>query len=160
MDIFLNPHVETLWKMMREKCIVQYFQPYLSVSLITMKESFGFDDVDEVEDVIASLIESKRIVGARIDGVNRTLTSMSVKGLERRKRKMMMSKIGMMGDKLIGEVEGMILRMSCLENNIIVTDDSKSNNRRGRGHGRGGPMSNVPYDRVVYSSDDEYFDML
>lgn len=153
LDMFLYPHVDTLWNMMREKCIVQYFQPYSSVSLVNMKESFGFDDVDEVEDIVASLIESKRIVGARIDGVNRTLTTMSAKGLEQRKRKMMMRKVGMMGDRLIDEVEGMILRMSCIENDVVVVDESKSN-RRNRS-GRGGMSIGTPYDRA-YSSDEDF----
>lgn len=155
LDIFLYPHVDTLWTMMREKCIVQYFQPYSSVSLITMKESFGFENVDEVEDIVSSLIESKRIVGAKIDGVNRTLTNMTAKGLEQRRRKMMMRRVGMMGDKLIDEVEGMILRMSCIENDIVVTDENKSN-RRNRGGGRGsGGSGGMSYDRVIYSSDED-----
>ena len=156
MDMFLYPHIDKLWTMMREKCIVQYFQPYSSVSLVTMKESFGFDNVDEVEDIVSSLIESKRIVGAKIDGVNRTLTNMTVKGLEQRRRKIMMRRVGLMGDKLIDEVEGMILRMSCIENDIVVTHDKKSNRRNNRGGGGGGGRGGgMTYDRVIYSSDED-----
>lgn len=130
MDLFLQSHADKLLMLMREKCIIQFFQPYSSLSLIKMKDLFGFDTVDDVEDLVASLIESKRIVGAKIDGVNKTLTRMSVHGLEQRRRKIMMRKVGLMGDRLIDEVEGMILRMSCLENEIVVVgdDDNTKNN--------------------------------
>jgi len=130
MDLFLHSHADKLLMLMREKCIIQFFQPYSSLSLIKMKDLFGFDTVDDVEDLVASLIESKRIVGAKIDGVNKTLTRMSVHGLEQRRRKIMMRKVGLMGDRLIDEVEGMILRMSCLENEIVVVgdDDNTKNN--------------------------------
>lgn len=165
-DIFLHRHMDALWKMMREKCIVQYYRPYSSISLDIMVDSFGFDTVDEVEDVVASLIESRRIIGAKIDGVRRTLTSLSVSGLERRKRKMMVRKVGMMGDKLLHEVEGMLLRLACVENDVVVVDETKSNNHHNRrrgvsggGSGRSG-ASHIPYDRSAYSSDEEYYDMM
>jgi len=160
-DMFLYPHIDVLWKMMREKCIVQYYRPYSSVSLVIMAESFGFDSVDEVEDIVASLIESRRIVGAKIDGVRRTLTSLSVGGLERRKRRMMVKKAGMMGDKLINEVEGMILRVACVENEIVVVDETKANNRRrGTSGGGRGAVPHIPFDCVAYSSDEECYDMM
>ena len=164
MDLFLSKHVNALWKLLREKCIVQYFQPYLSVSLVSMKESFGFDSVDEVEDLVASLIESNRITGAKIHGVNRTLTCMNAKGLERRRRKMLISKAGKVGKGLMDEVESMILRMSCLEKDLVVATDH-DNNRSSRSGGsstsrglgrviRGGD-SMAEMDCVVYSSDEE-----
>ena len=153
-DLFLNQHVDSLWKMMREKCILQYFQPYSSVSLITMKDSFGFANVDEVEDIVSSLIESKRLVGAKIDGVNRTLTRITAKGFERMRRQMMMKRVNVMGDRLINEVEDAVLRMSCVENNIVVLDDTK---RRGIGRDTVGGMM---YEGIGgYSSDDEIYAM-
>jgi len=152
LDLFLSPHVDTLWKMMRDKCIVQYFQPYMSLSLTTMKDEFGFDSVDELEDAVALLIESNRIIGARIDGVNRTLTGMSAPGLVQKKRNMLMKKIAFTGDKLIDEVEGMILRMSCLENNIIVQDKSSSYKSGRRGYTGGRFDANI-------SSDEEDHDV-
>ena len=145
---------------MREKCIIQYFQPYSSVSLLSMKDTFQFSTVDDVEDVVASLIESKRIVGAKIDGVNRTVTSMSVKGLKEKKRDRMMNKVGKMGDKLIYEVEGMILRMSCIENDIVVMDRSKGGGgvrRGGLNHGVGGGGRSSG---IMNSSDEELYDSL
>ncbi len=150
-DLFLSPHVDKLWTMMREKCILQYFQPYSSVSLVTMKDSFGFQNVDEVEDVVASLIESKRLVGAKIDGVNRTLTRITAKGFEQKKRQMMMKKVSAMGDRLINEVEDMVLRLSCLENDVVVNGDSR--NRRTRSSG----MEVLPFESIGDSSDEENY---
>lgn len=126
LDMYLARHADGLWRMVRDKCIIQYFAPYTSVSLETMMESFGFfDSLEEVEEVVANLIERKKIVGARIHGVNKTLSSMSVRGLERRERRAMMRKVGRMGDVLLREVEGTVLRLACLENNICVTEGKK-----------------------------------
>ncbi len=156
-DLFMSPHVDTLWTMMREKCILQYSQPYSTVSLIAMKDSFRFENVDEVEDVVASLIESKRLVGAKIDGVNRTLTRISAKGYEQKRRQMMMKKVGVMGDRLINEVEDMMLRISCVENDIVVRDESKGI-RRGRSSGRN-VMGAMYFESVGDSSDEDNFDV-
>jgi len=160
LDLYLAKHADVLWTMVRDKCIIQYFAPYTSVSLETMMESFGFfDSLEEVEEVVANLIERKKIVGARIHGVNKTLSSMSVRGLERRERRTMMRKIGRMGDTLLREVEGTVLRLACFENNICVDKGNKGkkglwNSRRENMSWRDGADIDVPDDSGISDDDD------
>ena len=80
LDMCLSPHVKELWTMVRDKCIVQYFSANASVSLQNMMDSFGsstFTNLDQVESIVADLIFRKKIVGARINGVEQKLTCWS-----------------------------------------------------------------------------------
>lgn len=121
LDLYLAPHAKKLFSLVREKCICQYFAPYTSVSLETMRESFGFPSTDHVEHVLLELIESKRIVGARIDIEDGTLSVCTdTAGVERRARRSMMRKIAKMGDGLVAEIEHLVLRQSCLEHGLEV----------------------------------------
>lgn len=119
-DIYLAPQAETLWNRVRGKCLVQYFEPYCSVSMHTVMQSFAFESVGEAENVVADLIEKKEIEGAKIDGVKNTLNELSAEQLERRRRRIMMRRLGRTGDLLLDEVEGMLLRMSCVQKGMIV----------------------------------------
>jgi len=172
LDLYLAKHVDVLWKMLRDKCIIQYFVPYKSVSLKTMMESFGFfESLEEVEEVVADLIKKKKIVGARIHGVNKTLTSMSVDELERIEKRVMIRKIGRMGDVLLREVEGTMLRLACLENHICVTDGKGGKGGRSRRRNRStwrdnasseiamwmGPESNIQEDISESSGEDDIY---
>ncbi len=153
-DIYLKHHAKTLWKKVRGKCLLQYFEPYSAVSLQSMTESFAFESVDEAEEVVVDLIESKEIVGAKIQGVERTLTKFSVDELEQNRRRRMMRKLGRVGDGLVDEVEGMILRMACLDNNIIVGKKGRSGGKsRGRRRDWGVAMSKGAWG--LDSSDDD-----
>ena len=141
-DMYLAPQADSLWRRVRGKCLVQYFEPYSSVSLHAVMDSFAFKSVDEAEDVVADLLERKEIVGAKVDGVNRTLNASSADVLERRKRRIVVRKLGRMGDGLLDEVEDMILRMACIENGVIVGKvGAKTRKSRGRRRGWGDAMS-------------------
>jgi hypothetical protein len=154
MDMYLKPHAKTLWKRVRGKCLVQYFEPYISVSLQSIMESFAFESIEEAEETVVELIESKDIVGAKIHGVDRTLTKYTVEDVEKRKRRVMMRKLGRMGDGLLDEVEGMILRMACVENGLIVGKKS----RGGKSKSRRRDFNHLAMSRNAWgldSSDDE-----
>ena len=155
-DIYLAPQAENLWKKVRGKCLVQYFEPYSSVSLHSVMESFAFQSLDEVEDVVADLIKKKGIEGARIDGVKKTLNGLSVDQLERKRRRVLMRRLGRMGDGLLDEVEGMLLRMSCVQKGIIVGQSrGRSGKSRTRRRDWGDAMSKDAYDIYGNDSSDE-----
>ncbi len=158
-DVYLQPHAKTLWRRVRGKCLVQYFEPYSAISLHSMTESFAFESVDEAEEVVVDLIESKEIVGAKIQGVERTLTKLSVEELEQSRRKRMMRKLGRVGDGLVDEVEGMILRMTSVDNNIIVGKKGRSGGKsRSRRRDWGVAMSKGAWG-LDSSDDDEILPM-
>jgi hypothetical protein len=131
-DLFLKQQVGTLWKKLKGKCLVQYFQPYISVSLETVKDLFVFQSTEEVEDVVSDLIESGELKNVKIDGLNQTLVGMNSHDLERRKKRNMMKRLVTLGDSVLDDVENTITRLTCMEYGIIVPA-----NRRGGWKGTG-----------------------
>lgn len=125
MDMYLAPQSKELWEKVRGKCLIQYFEPYSSVSLYDVMESFSFDNMEQLEDLIADFIERKEMRNVRIDGVNKILSRLSVDQLERQRRKEMLRKLCRMGDGLLNNVEGMLLRTTCVQRGVIVGGSSK-----------------------------------
>ena len=41
LDMYLAPHVETLYGMIRNRSLVQYFSPYMSADMKIMAQSFN-----------------------------------------------------------------------------------------------------------------------
>lgn len=117
-----------LWKKIKVNCLVQYFQPYSSVSLNTVRDLFVFPSTDEVEDIVSYLIESGQLKNVKIDGVNQTLVGLNPKDLECRKKKTMMRKLAKLGDSVLDDVENVVTRLTCMEHGIVVPG-----NRRGGG---------------------------
>lgn len=120
MDMYLGPQSDELWKRIQGKCLVQYFVPYSSVSLHHVMESFSFENMDQVENAVAHFIERKDIRDMKIDGVNKVLNGMSVDQVEHKRRRAMLRKLGRMGDRLLNEVEGMLLRTTCVQRGVVV----------------------------------------
>jgi len=102
--------------MIRDRCIVQYFQPYSSVSLKTMGGVFGYERVEEMEEVVAKLISSGGVdgmslgEGARINALDKTLSVEGPKRAERRVRRKARAMAAKMGVEFARNAEGMILR--------------------------------------------------
>jgi COP9 signalosome complex subunit 1 len=71
LDIYLHEHVESLYQKIRNKAIVQYFSPFISVDLNTMAQAFN-TDVASLEKELSSLILENSIQ-ARIDSHNKIL---------------------------------------------------------------------------------------
>ena len=115
LDIHLHAHVPILLDMIRNRCIVQYFQPYSSVSLEKMGGVFGCS-VDEMEDVIANLISNggedgmSLGEGARINALDKTLSVEGPKSVERKARRKARVNAAKMGVLFTRNAEGMILR--------------------------------------------------
>lgn len=152
LDIYLARHVNELWNMIRNKCIIQYLSPYASVSLQKMMEVFGcFDSLEEVECIVANLIKNKKIVGAKIDSVDKKLLCSGVGSLERKQRRLIMRKVGRVSCTLLSDLEGTMIRLSCLENGLLVKDQ----------HDRRRARSWKDYDEgavhEIESSDDDMF---
>lgn len=119
-------------------------------------ESFAFKSVDEAEDVVADLIEKKEIEGARIDGVKNNLNGLSTEHLERRRRRIMMRRLGRTGDGLLDEVEGMLLRMACVQKGVIVgKNGDRSRKSRSRRRDWGDAMSKDAYPTYENESSDD-----
>lgn len=114
-DLHLHTHVPTLLDMIRDRCILQYFQPYSSVSLEKMGSVFGCD-VKEMEGVVSKLISSGGMDGmkfggrVRIDAHAKTLGVEDPSVNERRERRRVRVMAAKMGVQFKRNAEGMLLR--------------------------------------------------
>jgi COP9 signalosome complex subunit 1 len=66
LDMHLQPHLETLAQLVREKAMVQYCIPYSIVDMRKMALAFNLH-VDELEEYLVTLIGKKEKISARID---------------------------------------------------------------------------------------------
>ena len=113
LDLHLKDHILDLIKMIRSRCIVQYFSPYMSVSLESMSTAFACS-LSEMESSVAKLIMDGKIA-ARIDSQLKTL---HVRQSENRAESY--RKIAKLSETYIGNMTAMLLRMSCLEHDFVV----------------------------------------
>lgn len=117
-DLHLQSHVPTLLDMIRDRCIVQYFQPYSSVSLEKMGCVFGCS-VKEMEVVVSKLISSggmdrMKLGGrVRIDAYAKTLSIEDSSVAERRERRRARVMTAKMGVQFKRNAEGMLMSENC-----------------------------------------------
>lgn len=118
LDIHLHAHVPALLDMIRDRCIVQYFRPYSSVSLEKMGRVFGCSSL-EMEGVVARLLTTgdRADVGmylgegrARINARDGTLTVEAPGSAERRAGRRARVMAAKMGRQFTREAEAVILR--------------------------------------------------
>jgi len=76
LDVYLAPHIHTLFNMIRNRGLVQYFSPYLSADLAKMSASFN-TTIPGLENELMKLILDGSIQ-ARIDSHNRVLLAQDV----------------------------------------------------------------------------------
>mmetsp|Transcript_29310 Transcript_29310/g.70722 ORF Transcript_29310/g.70722 Transcript_29310/m.70722 type:complete len:229 (+) Transcript_29310:2-688(+) len=178
LDIHLHAHVPALLDMIRDRCIVQYFRPYSSVSLEKMGRVFGCN-AREMEEVVAKLISGTGSDGgeedegmslgdgARINALEKTLSVEGPRSVERRARRRARVRAAKMGVVFARNAEGMIMRVACVENGIAIQSDKRSSGWRTRssgGSGRGrdgggrhagsGDRTGGTVDQLLFDSDD------
>ena len=69
LDIYLQPHIKTIFSLIRRKCIIQYLIPFSCITLDTMNKQFG-QEGDSMEHEVATMIRSGELK-ARINSVGR-----------------------------------------------------------------------------------------
>jgi hypothetical protein len=163
LDIHLHAHVPSLLDMIRDRCIVQYFQPYSSVSLEKMGKVFGYNVMD-IEAVVAKLISNGGVggttlgEGARINALDKTLSVESQSTVERKARRRARVRAAKMGLHFVRNAEGIISRVGCLENGIMIGSGFKSARASTRARNRDVAGQQETSDRIVpepFSDDDE-----
>lgn len=65
MDMYLAPHVRTLYTQIRNRALIQYFSPYVSADMRKMATAFN-TTVAALEDELTQLI-LEGLINARID---------------------------------------------------------------------------------------------
>ena len=129
LDLHLHSHVAPLYKRIRERCLLQFFAPYLSVDLRRMAEAFH-SPLEELEGEVAELIMTNRLP-ARVDSQNKTLHRRQVN-----QRDEGYKKVFALGQDFLREVRAMLLRTSLLEQGVYV-EGGGGGSGSGTGSGRG-----------------------
>merc|ERR1712117_582954 len=122
LDMYLAPHVETLYGMIRNRSLVQYFSPYMSADMKIMAQSFN-TTVADLENELMSLILDGQIQ-ARIDSHNKVLFSQDVD-----QRSLTFERAVETAKLYQRRARMLILRSAILKNDILI----KSPNRGGGG---------------------------
>lgn len=124
LDLRISPHLDTLYHMIRNKCILQYIAPYSSVDFRTMRREFDVNHLVEnsqqLEDFVANLITTGCLPHARINLQHGTIVTK--KGTPQRDTR---RRVELLGDRLLRDVEAILLRMSCFQENILIQTSSQ-----------------------------------
>lgn len=127
LDIHLGAHVETLYKQIRERALIQYVEPYISVDLTTMAMAFNTTP-EALQEELVRLIATEKI-RARIDATDNTLRATG-----ENQRLKVFEQVISDGEKFEEETRAAILRVSLLRNDVITTalDGARARERASR----------------------------
>jgi len=113
LDVHLHEHVEPLYQKIRNKALIQYFSPFLSVDLNTMANAFN-TNVAGLEKELSRLIMDGSIQ-ARIDSHNKRLYARTTD-----QRSATFEKTINMGDEYQDNTQSLLLRVNLLRNEFVV----------------------------------------
>ncbi|XP_069887785.1 COP9 signalosome complex subunit 1 isoform X2 [Dipodomys merriami] len=113
LDMYLAPHVRTLYTQIRNRALIQYFSPYVSADMHRMAAAFN-TTVAALEDELTQLI-LEGLINARIDSHSKILYARDVD-----QRSTTFEKSLLMGKEFQRRAKAMILRAAVLRNQIHV----------------------------------------
>ncbi|XP_071307567.1 COP9 signalosome complex subunit 1 isoform X1 [Agelaius tricolor] len=113
LDMYLAPHVRTLYTQIRNRALIQYFSPYVSADMRKMATAFN-TTVAALEDELTQLI-LEGLINARIDSHSKILYARDVD-----QRSTTFEKSLQMGKEFQRRAKAMILRAAVLRNQIHV----------------------------------------
>jgi len=130
LDLYLAPHIQTLFSMIRNRGLVQYFSPYISADLAKMAVSFN-TTIPNLENELMKLILDGSIQ-ARIDSHNRVLLAQDVD-----QRSQTFSRAVEMSRLYSRRARTLVLRSAILKANISVKCQAREQPEHGN-------FNNVP----------------
>ncbi|KAL3911404.1 MAG: hypothetical protein SGILL_007295, partial [Bacillariaceae sp.] len=160
-DLYLTPpRLKKLAQQIREMCLVEYLKPFQCVKLESMQQLFPSLG-DNLVDVLVDLM-SRRLLPptTRLDCRAGVLFQIPLNQNPTRQ-------IQVMEEKMMDDAHAMLVRLACLESDLVVPDpnnnaggpNTRGGQGRGRRSGRGGAYSSlVAEDAKDTSSGDEYDD--
>ncbi|XP_023238683.1 COP9 signalosome complex subunit 1-like [Centruroides sculpturatus] len=117
LDMYLAPHVATLYTQIRNRALIQYFSPYLSADMNKMAAAFN-TTICALEDELMQLILDGQIQ-ARIDSHNKILYAKDID-----QRSTTFERSLAMGKEYQRRTTALILRSAMLKNQIHVKVNS------------------------------------
>lgn len=118
LDMYLSPHVNTLYSLIRHKALKQYFSPYKSADLNKMALAFNTNTNSLEEELINLILEGQ--IQARIDSQNKILYAKDVE-----QRSFTFEKSIEMGKEYQKRTKAIVLRSLIMKYNIIVKSQNQ-----------------------------------
>ncbi|XP_050385293.1 COP9 signalosome complex subunit 1 [Argentina anserina] len=119
LDIHLHDHLETLYDQIRNKALIQYTHPFVSVDLNMMANAFK-TDVAGLEKELEALITDNQ-VQARIDSHNKILYARHAD-----QRNATFQRALQTGNEFDRDVKSMLLRVNLIKHDINLKQSKKS----------------------------------
>lgn len=114
LDMYLSRDVDTIFKLIREKAIIQYVSPFLIADLKRMQKVFETGP-DELEKELLELIE-RNDISARIDTQRHALHA-----TENNERRAMLSQVIAKGKETFDDAEALLLRMTLMKHGLEIS---------------------------------------
>ncbi|EPB84329.1 hypothetical protein HMPREF1544_08924 [Mucor circinelloides 1006PhL] len=113
LDMYLEPHLDNLLRLVREKAMIQYCIPYSVIDMTKMAQAFNIS-VDELEDDLVALIRKNKI-SARIDSHKKILCTK-----KQEKRNEAIERSLLAGDDFEKSSKALLLRLNLMKAQLIV----------------------------------------
>ena len=120
LDAHLRPHVAKLFAKVRQRALVQYCSPYVSVDLARMAAAFGCATPEALEAEMAALIADGQ-VAARIDSKNKTMVPRQAD-----QRAEAIARAVALGQLVVRETQSMVLRLNLQKAGFVVKGRGRS----------------------------------
>jgi len=126
LDMYLSPHVNSLYNLIRHKALKQYFTPYKSANLNKMADSFNTTTSALEQELINLILEGQ--IQARIDSKNKILYAKDVE-----QRSFTFEKSIEMGKEYQKRTKAIILRSLIMKYNINVKSQGQPQSNESSG---------------------------
>jgi len=113
LDMYLAPHINTLFSMIRNRGLIQYFSPYSSADLHKMANSFNTTVTDLENELMKLILDGS--IQARIDSHNKVLLAQDID-----QRSQIFSKAVEMSELYQRRAKMLVLRSAIMKANISV----------------------------------------
>ena len=113
LDMYLAPHINTLFSMIRNRGLIQYFSPYSSADLHRMANSFNTTVTDLENELMKLILDGS--IQARIDSHNKVLLAQDID-----QRSQIFSKAVEMSELYQRRTKMLLLRSAIMKANISV----------------------------------------
>jgi uncharacterized membrane protein YgcG len=133
-DVYVTPsRWNAISHKIREMCLIQYLKPYQCVKLESMHRLFypAIATVDDLQDVLVDLMSRELLPpNMRLDTRSNILHQ-----IKPSMKKSTMDKINVMEERVLDDTYAMLIRLACLESDLVIHDP---NHPSGAVGGRGG----------------------
>lgn len=130
LDMYLSPHVNTLYSLIRHKALKQYFSPYKSADLGKMSVAFNTTTAAIEEELIQMILDGQ--IQARIDSQNKILYAKDVD-----QRSFTFENSIEMGREYQRRTKAIILRSLIMKYNITVKSQNQGHSQSESSHQMG-----------------------